>query len=130
MSYPGIEFRALIANDDSTLVKLEPEDYEEYEKALLREDLRVTAQAQLRLRMLLAPLPVRSDFDYFGLLVGRILIILQAGSTVKDSLYSMLETIGYFRENGITQTDLGVALGLDSRVVFSITKRLVDYDLM
>lgn len=65
VSYPGIEFHAVIANGDSTLVKLEPKDYKEYDQAQSREGLRVTATAQLRSRMLLAPLPVRCDFDYF-----------------------------------------------------------------
>ncbi|KAI9288682.1 hypothetical protein BC943DRAFT_317149 [Umbelopsis sp. AD052] len=110
VSYPGIEFGVVIANDNPTLLKMEPEEYKEYEAASLRNDLRLTAKAQLRIRMLLAPLPV--------------------GSTVKDSLYSILEMIGFSRENGITQADLGIALGLDGRTVFSITKRLVDYDLI
>ncbi|KAI8580066.1 hypothetical protein K450DRAFT_239223 [Umbelopsis ramanniana AG] len=110
VSYPGIEFSAVIANDNPTLLKMEPEEYKEYDTASSRKDLLLTAKAQLRLRMLLAPLPV--------------------GSTVKDSLYSVLEMIGFSRENGITQADLGIALGLDSRMVFSMTKRLVDYDLI
>jgi hypothetical protein len=76
VSYPGIEFGAVIANDNPTLVEMELEEYKEYDTASIRKDLRLTAKAQLRLRILLAPLPVRSESDQFVLLVDNILIIL------------------------------------------------------
>lgn len=43
---------------------------------------------------------------------------------------SVLEAITYPRENGITQADLALELDMDARLIFSITKRLVDQGLM
>jgi hypothetical protein len=57
-------------------------------------------------------------------------MISQPGANMTENGLSALETITYPRENGITQADLAIELNMDARLVFSITKRLVDQDLM
>lgn len=41
-----------------------------------------------------------------------------------------MNIIAFSRQNGVTQTDLAIELDMDARALFSITKKLVEQNLM
>jgi hypothetical protein len=43
---------------------------------------------------------------------------------------AVMDIIAFSRQNGVTQTDLAIELDMDARALFSITKKLVEQNLM
>jgi DNA-binding MarR family transcriptional regulator len=43
---------------------------------------------------------------------------------------AVMNIIAFSRQNGVTQTDLAIELDMDARALFSITKKLVEQNLM
>ncbi|KAJ2961555.1 hypothetical protein NQZ79_g3139 [Umbelopsis isabellina] len=93
--------------DPEVLNKIE---YQDYNHMLHLDKLRLVASERLRTQVLLSFLP--------------------PGASMTENGLSALEAITYPRENGLTQADLALELDMDARLIFSITKRLVDQGLI